>query len=622
MSRLFPHTLTTISTTVHTFILLSVILYQATPAFATTPDPARTVFVQLFEWKWSDIARECETYLGPQGFKAVQISPPEEHPALGGKSRPWWINYQPVSYQIESRMGSRADFKKMAERCAAAGVQIYADAVINHMAAGSGTGSAGSTFTDEGAHRYTYPGIYGPEDFHWNVPGEHSCMNADGQINYNNKHSVQDCELVGLPDLATEREKVRARIADYLIDLYGLGVRGFRIDAVKHIAPADVEAILAKVRARVGDNFYVVQEVIDLGGEAVKKEWYYPFGDVNDFMYGRKLSEQFKNQNGQKIANLKSFGESWGLARPDRAVVFTDNHDMQRGEATSYLTFKDNGNSFVYTLGNIFMLAWPYGYPQLMSSYDFSGFDDGPPSNADGSTKNVYNGASASQPGCFTQWKCEHRWREIGNMVPFRNAAASSPVTDWWDNGNNQIAFGRGDKGFLVINREDQPLQKTFQTHLPPGTYCDVIAGNFAKSGKGATCSGRTIIVDEKRQATISVPADYAAAIHVNAMTAAKPMVTATFTVKEASTVWGENVYLVGEDVALGKWDPKLGVQMTPVDYPAWQVTVKLPPSRKIQFKFVKINGNGEVLWESNANRTMKTPKKGAVTASATWGIQ
>jgi alpha-amylase len=40
---------------------------------------AGDVFVHLFEWKWPDIATECETVLGPAGFKAVQVSPPQEH---------------------------------------------------------------------------------------------------------------------------------------------------------------------------------------------------------------------------------------------------------------------------------------------------------------------------------------------------------------------------------------------------------------------------------------------------------------------------------------------------------------------------------------------------------------
>ena len=40
---------------------------------------AGDVFVHLFEWRWPDIARECELFLGPKGYRGVQISPPSEH---------------------------------------------------------------------------------------------------------------------------------------------------------------------------------------------------------------------------------------------------------------------------------------------------------------------------------------------------------------------------------------------------------------------------------------------------------------------------------------------------------------------------------------------------------------
>ena len=39
----------------------------------------RAVFVHLFEWRWQDVALECEQVLGPAGFAAVQVSPPNEH---------------------------------------------------------------------------------------------------------------------------------------------------------------------------------------------------------------------------------------------------------------------------------------------------------------------------------------------------------------------------------------------------------------------------------------------------------------------------------------------------------------------------------------------------------------
>lgn len=33
-----------------------------------------TSIVHLFEWRWDDIALECERYLAPYGFGGVQVS--------------------------------------------------------------------------------------------------------------------------------------------------------------------------------------------------------------------------------------------------------------------------------------------------------------------------------------------------------------------------------------------------------------------------------------------------------------------------------------------------------------------------------------------------------------------
>ena len=35
--------------------------------------PGRSVIVHLFNWKWTDIATECETFLGPNLFCGVQV---------------------------------------------------------------------------------------------------------------------------------------------------------------------------------------------------------------------------------------------------------------------------------------------------------------------------------------------------------------------------------------------------------------------------------------------------------------------------------------------------------------------------------------------------------------------
>src|SRR5690606_5594219 len=71
------------------------------------PEPAATrtrdVGVQMFQWTWDAIATECTENLGPAGYGWVLTSPPQEH-ILG---EPWWTAYQPVSYRVESRLGTR-----------------------------------------------------------------------------------------------------------------------------------------------------------------------------------------------------------------------------------------------------------------------------------------------------------------------------------------------------------------------------------------------------------------------------------------------------------------------------------------------------------------------------------
>ena len=452
--------------------------------------PHRTVFVQLFEWKWTDIALECEQWLGPRGFAAVQVSPPSEHAQIntGSDHFPWWERYQTVSYTLDSRSGSRADFAAMVSRCRAAGVEIYADVLLNHMTAGAGTGSAGTIYT-----KYSYPGLYVPEDFHANPNAASSALCDHSIGNFFDPVEIQTCELQGLADLRTEEPSVQDKLASYMADLYGLGVRGYRIDAAKHIDHRQLAAILTLLRAKLpaGADFFVDQEVTDMGGDAVPKDLYYATGSVDDFVYAADLTAAFVMTD-QTISELGKLDAMPNIGPSDKSVVFVDNHDSQRGHVGSGLILSYKRTS-IYALANVFMLAWPTGYPRVMSGYVFSDTEAGPPSDAAGHTDSIFpNGAGAPNCGLGAgQWVCEHRWHAIAGMVGFRNFTADLPtVTNWWSNPSdgNQIAFGRGAAGFVVINRSTKPLSQTLQTGLAAGTYCDVVAGDLAEGG--AACTG------------------------------------------------------------------------------------------------------------------------------------
>ncbi|XP_012678181.2 alpha-amylase-like [Clupea harengus] len=461
----------------------------------------RTSIVHLFEWRWADIAAECERYLAPNGYGGVQISPPNEHIVVSSPWRPWWERYQPIGYNLCSRSGNEQELQDMITRCNNVGVNIYVDAVINHMC-GSGGGeghhsSCGSYFN---AHKKDFPTVpYSAMDFN-----DGKCKTGSGNIeSYNDINQVRDCRLVSLLDLALEKEHVRAKTADYMNKLIDMGVAGFRVDACKHMWPGDMKAVFDRMHNlnthwfAGGSRPFIFQEVIDLGGEPIQSREYFGLGRVTEFKYGARLGNIVRKWNGEKLSYLKNWGEGWGFMPNDKAVVFVDNHDNQRGHGAGGAAIVTFWDSRLYKMAMALMLAHPYGVTRVMSSFRWdrrivNGKDQndwmGPPSFSNGSTKPVPINPDTT---CGDGWVCEHRWRQIRNMVIFRNVVNGQPFSNWWDNQSNQIAFGRGNQGFLVINNDDWNLDVTLNTGLPAGTYCDVISGDKNEN----RCTGKQVQV-------------------------------------------------------------------------------------------------------------------------------
>jgi alpha-amylase len=229
--------------------------------------PNRTGIVHLFEWKFVDIARECEQFLAPKGYGGVQVSPINENIIVEG--RPWWERYQPISYHLVTRSGDEIAFTDMSRRCNAVGVRIYVDVVMNHMCADSPTTPVGTAGSSANPPKRDYPAVpYSVLDFH------PTCAIS----NYNDPYQVRNCELVGLHDLNQTVPWVREKLVEFLDHLVDLGVAGFRVDAAKHMWPSDLAAIYASVK-NLSTDFgfdanlrpFIYQEIIDLGGEGVSK---------------------------------------------------------------------------------------------------------------------------------------------------------------------------------------------------------------------------------------------------------------------------------------------------------------------------------------------------------------
>lgn len=421
-----------------------------------------SVLVHLFEWSWDDIAIECERWLGPKGFTAVQISPPQEH--VEGEA--WYTRYQPVTYNITSRGGDEQAFRSMVQRCAAVGVGIYADVVINHVARGRGTGVAGSSFTERATP------LYEPKHFHHSVDSlmENCVVNSSDPIN------MQYCDLAELPDLRTSSRHVQETLARYLNHLLDLGVAGFRVDAAGHIPKADIKALFARVR---GDRFVFLEVISKSNDEPVNCGQYYsleevqkPSGHTSEFQYALDLKHHILGED--KLQELIQLGEDWGRIPSKHAVVFVDNHDTQRNPNLFYEEPLSYKHGLLYVLANVVMLALPYGYPAVMSSYFFNEFADGPPGPVYAKDKSV--------PDCGVGKGrvCEHRWEPVANMVGWRRSAGDSPimnVTKGEGRDVGRLAFCRGSGvavACVALNRQKETWEVKLPFPLEQGNYCDI----------------------------------------------------------------------------------------------------------------------------------------------------
>ncbi|PVD34248.1 hypothetical protein C0Q70_05516 [Pomacea canaliculata] len=314
--------------------------------------------------------------------------------------------------------------------------------------------------------------IFDKKDF--NDPAV-KCPSADGLVHdVTNPSEVRNCCYDSLTDLDQSQEAVQDVVVAYLNHLIDIGVAGFRVDKATFMWPKDLAAIQEKVKDRWsgGRPFYILH-VQDLTQGSVTWDEYDDLGYVTEFHY-RQLVAEAMADSFEIVYNITSQSAGATLAPSARALVFLDNHETQRrgqqvASATHpWLTFRDAGK---YTLATAFMLAYDYGFVRIMSSYNFSDVNEGPPTQPDGSIKDaVINDDGACEGG----WVCEHRWPTIATLVRFRTAVAGADVNHWYAP-HGLVAFSRGSVGFFAMTVTMSYVTKVM-TGLPPGTYCELVS--------------------------------------------------------------------------------------------------------------------------------------------------
>lgn len=466
------------------------------------------VQANLWEWSWPSIARECTTTLGPAGYGGVQVAPPAnslsrtgpdaETGGEDGVVHPWWEVYQPATYELTSRMGTEAQFADMVTACRAAGVKVYVDAVINHM-----TGQGTTSYTGAEYEHFSYAtsaaapagSLHGRDDFHQRGTGLDRCPSSSGGIeDFNDEGQVTRCELLGLADLRTDVPATRDKVVAYLNGLVDLGVSGFRVDAAKHMSAADLTAIRDALHDTAdGDRPQWALEVFPGSPGILSQRAATKVGTVLGFDYAYQLKNAFKSYPdgaAGNITSLRVFGEDAGLVPSDESLVFVSNHDTERGSDT--LGPKDGDTNLI---ADQLMLAYPYGTPQVYSSFAWEQTYDSPPADADGFVTPTDCGSEA--------WICVHRDPAVRAMVTFHRAVAGAPLANVQDDGVNLLAFSRGSKGFFAVNNAATPVTTTLQTGLRPGRYCDTVDA----ARRGVRCTDAQVVVGRDGRAEVTVGA-------------------------------------------------------------------------------------------------------------------
>ena len=411
--------------------------------------------LHAFGWSYQDIANQADA-IAKAGYKAVLVSPPLKSPRHDGCA--WYLRYQPQDFRvIDNCDGNKQTLLTAIQALKSKGVRTYADVVVNQMANernNSTTFPGLETLRDYSTNASywrqqilygdadkdgildngflpnddQHDGLFGPQDFH-----AERCIQ-----NYNDKESVLRDRICGpspdrgLPDLKDTSPTdnwVNKQRKQYIQALYDLGIRGFRIDAAKHMS---TDAIKSFIPNDIRNNAHIFGEIITWGGTTEKEYQLY----LEPYL--RDLPAEFSAYDFPLLNALKrafAFGGNFtDIAFPyvtgnalenRRSVTVVVTHDIPYNESFRSLIMdkKDEELAYAYILGR------DGGSPLV--------FDDG-------SSGKIDNG----------------RWSNVWNdplmtrMISFHNRLQGQPM-EIVASDPCALLWRRGEYGIVAINKCD-----------------------------------------------------------------------------------------------------------------------------------------------------------------------
>lgn len=384
------------------------------------------VILHAFNWHYNDVKNRASE-IANIGYKAVLVAPP-----LKSSGCAWYQRYQPQDWRvIDHCLGNKESFKAMIDALNSRGVVVYADIVLNHMAneRNGATDFPGNATLNDYANNRNYwnrqrlygnldNGLLSPWDFH-----EAKCIS-----DYNNVWQVQNWRLCGgpgdrgLPDLNPSSYVIDQQ-RTYLQALKNLGVKGFRVDAAKHMTNWHINQIFT---SSIKSGMHVFGEVITGGGTSTSEyqKFLGPYlNDTDHDAYDFPLLNAMRNalKPGGWMSSLENPQASGNALAGHRAVTMPITHDIPTNDGFRYLIMDPTDEHLAYA----YVLGRKDGAPMVFS--DKTGTDN-------------------------NRWVDDYRQGDIKSMVFFHNRVQGQGQEGVWAD-QCVLAFQRGKEGLVGINK-------------------------------------------------------------------------------------------------------------------------------------------------------------------------
>lgn len=323
--------------------------------------------MQYFEWYleanqnlWNEISKKAES-LSKIGITALWLPP--AYKGIGGKDEVGYGVYDLYDLgefdqkgTIKTKYGSKEEYINCILSLKQAGIESYADIVLNHKMGADMLQTIPAEKVDWGNHneivsekeivrvatKFTFPGRKKKySDFEWNW------THFDG-IDYNDKtkeHAIfkfinkewaneVDEEfgnfdyLMGA-DIDFQNEEVREELLNWgKWYIETTDVDGFRLDAVKHINADFYEQWLKELRKDLKEELFAVGEY--WSGDVSKLHRYITETNGETSLFDVPLHYNFYNASRDENYNLTQILDKTLMKEnPSKAVTFVDNHDTQ-----------------------------------------------------------------------------------------------------------------------------------------------------------------------------------------------------------------------------------------------------------------------------------------------------